>query len=144
MEFIFIDKNHDYYQKAVDLRIFLFFRNMENQNDLVNDAYENTSQHIVCIDGKNQAGTGRLSVEKNVGIISQMAIKKEYQGKGIGSGILSELLDECSRLGLGEIKLSARKTAIDFYRKFGFEVYRDCYESKKTGVIHQNMKKQLY
>lgn len=144
MEYLFIDKNHDYYQRAIDLRISLFFKNMDNPNSLIDDKYEINSQHLICIDGKNLAGTGRLSVERKQGIISQMAIKKDYQGKGIGSEILLRLLAECSGLGLDEIKLSARKTAIDFYRKFGFEVYGVSYESKKTGVIHQNMKKQLH
>jgi len=141
MDFIFIDKNSEYYKRAVDLRISLFFSGMDNAKELINDTYENKSQHIVCINDKEVVGTGRLSIEKNQGIISQMAIKKEFQEKGIGSKILSKLLDECSRLELDRIRLSARKTAIDFYTKFGFQEYGDYYESEKTRVIHQNMSK---
>ncbi len=142
MKFIFINQNSEYYKEAIDLRISLFFSSMDNASELINDTYENRSQHLICLHGKEVVGTGRLSIEKNQGIISQMAIKKGFQKKGIGSEILSKLLDECSSLELDKIKLSARKTAIDFYKKFGFQSDGNYYESEKTRVIHREMSKQ--
>ncbi|MCX2680130.1 GNAT family N-acetyltransferase [Galbibacter sp. EGI 63066] len=142
MKFIFIDKKSKYYKEAIDLRISLFFSGMDNTNELINDTYENQSQHLVCLNENKVVGTGRLSIRNNQGIISQMAIKKEFQKKGIGSEILSKLLSQCSSLELDKIKLSARKTAVDFYKKFGFQDYGEDYKSKKTGIIHRNMSKQ--
>jgi len=143
MEFIFIDQHSEYYKEAIDLRVSLFFSGMNNAKDLINDTHENQGQHLVCLEGEEIVGTGRLNIEKNQGIISQMAIKKEFQKKGIGSGILSKLLDKCSSLELEKIKLSARETAINFYKKYGFECYGDYYESEKTGIVHRNMSKKV-
>lgn len=142
MKLLFIDQNSQYYKKAIDLRISLFFNGMENANELICDSLEDRSEHLIYLKGKEMVGTGRLTIEKKRGIISQMAIKQEYQKKGIGSEILLKLLDECSNRELEKITLSARKTAIDFYEKFGFEAFGDYYESEKTGVIHQNMSKE--
>lgn len=141
MKFIFINQNSQYYKQAIDLRISLFLSGMDNTEELINDSYENKSQHLVCINDKEVVGTGRLSIEKNQGIIFQMAIKREFQERGIGSEILSKLVDECSRLELSKIKLSARKTAISFYKNFGFQHYGDYYKSEKTGIIHRKMSK---
>lgn len=40
------------------------------------------------------------------------------------------------------IELNARETAINFYKKMGFEIIGDKYSSQKTGIIHQKMIKK--
>ena len=139
MGLIFINQNSEYYKKAVDLRIALFFNNMDNAEKHINDIYENRSTHLVYINEKEVVGTGRLTIEKKYGIISQMAISSGFQNKGIGSKILLKLLEECSNLKLDRVELNARKTAIDFYKKFGFQEYGDYFKSEKTGIIHKKM-----
>jgi len=59
--------------------------------------------------------------------------------KVIGSEILDELLVKCQHIGLEIIELSARETAINFYKKKGFKVTGEKYPSHKTGIIHQKM-----
>lgn len=141
MDFIFIDKNSTYYNDAIKLRILVFFKGMDHAKAIINDTYEHKSQHVVCLHDKEVVGTGRLTIENKQGISSQMAIKQEFQKQGIGSGILLKILDKCSRMQLDSLQLSARKTAIDFYKKYGFETHGSYYESEKTGIVHQQMNK---
>lgn len=128
------------YNSVKDIRIKCFFEGMPNASELINDDFEETGYHLVCLEGTHKVlGTGRLNIEGAKGIISQMAIHPYCQRMGIGSRILEELLLKCQKLGVDIIELSARETAITFYEKYGFETLGSLYPSKKTGVIHQKM-----
>ncbi len=37
------------YQKAIAIRKELFFKNMENSSELINDAFEKEGIHLVCL-----------------------------------------------------------------------------------------------
>jgi hypothetical protein len=54
---------------------------MGNTKELINDTYENKSQHLGCVNDKELVGAVRVSIDKKQGIISKMAIKKEFQKK---------------------------------------------------------------
>ena len=142
MEFTFITQDNAYYKEAVALRIALFFKDMPNALELINDKREDKSIFLIALKDDILVGVGRLSIESE-GIISQMAIKPSEQGNGVGRGIVDILLSTCKELKLPTIVLSARENAIGFYQNFGFLPEGDFYPSKKTGVIHQNMCLQL-
>lgn len=139
MEYKFIDQFNSYYIQVINLRINLFFKNFENAIELINDTDENTSKHIVCIDNENVIGTGRLTIRNSIGIISQIAVSKPHQHQGIGKEILNILINECKKQNENKIMLSARETAVSFYKKFKFESVGTIYPSRKTGIPHQNM-----
>lgn len=139
-QLLYIDKNHRFYEQAVEIRIACFFRGMRNSTDLINDAFEEKGSHLIYLNDQDQVlGTGRLNIKNTKAIISQMAIDFPSQKKGIGTLILLELLQKCKEKEVTVIELSARKTAIAFYEKYGFKVDGKEYASKKTGVIHQKM-----
>ena len=139
MEYCFIQLSSPYYKEAIELRIELFFKETENPLQLISDNDEDLSEHLICIHNHKVIGTGRLTLKEETGVISQMAIDKEYQNKGVGKQILGILINECKKKNIKKVTLSARLTAISFYKKFKFEVYGNTYPSKKTGIFHQNM-----
>lgn len=51
-----------------------------------------------------------------------VAVKPEYQGKGVGRFLLESLSAEVKSLGL-EMILTYTTTAADFYKKAGFKEY---------------------
>ncbi|WP_136481639.1 GNAT family N-acetyltransferase [Cognatitamlana onchidii] len=128
-----------FYKEAVAVREELFFKEMKNSRDLINDEFELNGIHLVCLDQGKVIGTGRLNIVEDEAIISQMAIKENYQRQGVGAEILKELIRYCKREGVFYLKLSARETAIAFYKKFNFRILGDKYPSLKTGVVHQKM-----
>jgi len=132
--------NTNTYQQAVNIRIECFFKNFANAHQLINDPFEKEAIHLVCVDNESKVvGTGRLHFVKNTGIISQMAIAPKNQKQGIGKLILKELIKICHEKEIQEIELSARETALAFYKKFGFTPFNEKYPSKKTGIVHQDM-----
>lgn len=81
MEFIFIDQHSEYYKEAIDLRVSLFFSGMNNAKNLINDTHENQGQHLVCLEGEEIVGTGRLNIEKKTGDYFSNGNKKRISEK---------------------------------------------------------------
>ncbi|WP_298532883.1 GNAT family N-acetyltransferase [uncultured Algibacter sp.] len=127
------------YKEAVKIREALFFKNMMNSSDLIQDSFESKGIHLVCLDQDEVIGTGRLNIENSTSIISQMAIKRSHQKQGVGAKILNELVKYSKEKEVINIKVSARETAVAFYNKFNFVANGDKYPSQKTGIIHQQM-----
>ena len=139
MDFKFIDIKNEFYKEAVLLRIRTFFEGMPDALDLINDTFEIEGIHLICLNNNKVIGTGRLNFEENESIISQMAIEKDFQYKGVGSKILNKLIEYSKGKTNSRITLNARETAIAFYEKFNFIIIGDKYPSKKTTIIHQKM-----
>ncbi|WP_198022949.1 GNAT family N-acetyltransferase [Paenibacillus zanthoxyli] len=53
--------------------------------------------------------------------ICDLIILPEYQGKGIGTGILNKLLKKCKEQDILMVQLFAAAHKSEFYKKFGFE-----------------------
>ncbi|PCJ97127.1 MAG: hypothetical protein COA50_05670 [Flavobacteriaceae bacterium] len=135
----YITRTHPLYKEAVNIRINCFFNDMKNKSQLIQDTYEESGLHLICLHNNEIVGTGRLNIDDTLGIISQMAVAEKNQRKGIGQLILLTLLKKCEEEQLERVTLNARETAIEFYKKKGFKVSGEKYPSKKTGIIHQKM-----
>ncbi|WP_298555982.1 GNAT family N-acetyltransferase [uncultured Algibacter sp.] len=140
LELKYINVESSFYEEAVKLREHLFFKNMKNRRNLIQDDFELNGNHLICLSNGEVVGTGRLNIKNTIAIISQMAIKNEYQKRGVGSKILKALIIKSKENEVTKIELGARKTAIVFYEKFNFVSFGSTYASKKTGIIHQQMK----
>ncbi|MFS4482350.1 GNAT family N-acetyltransferase [Hyunsoonleella sp. 2307UL5-6] len=143
MKLEFINIESSFYREAVAIRTKLFFDKIKNSSALIHDEFEAKGIHLVCLNLDEVVGTGRLNIENKVGTISQMAIKENFQNKGIGREILKALIEKSNKHKVTAIKLGARETAISFYEKFGFIVIGQKYPSKKTGIIHQQMELKI-
>ena len=70
---------------------------------------------VSSISGKN-----RFAHRRDIAI----SVRKDYWGKGIGSGLMNLLLDFCKKTGAESVELEVRsdnERAIALYKKFGFE-----------------------
>jgi ribosomal-protein-alanine N-acetyltransferase len=73
--------------------------------------------------GKIVAYAGLMCIEP-IADIQTIAVVPEFEGKGIGSGILTELIDEARRRKAADVLLEVRADnprAQQLYRRFGFE-----------------------
>jgi RimJ/RimL family protein N-acetyltransferase len=84
---------------------------------------------IVAFDEGELIGTGAVSVvsgKPRFAHRSEIAIsvRKDYWGKGIGTGIMNILMDFAKKSGAEVLELEVRsdnEAAISLYKKFGFE-----------------------
>ncbi len=94
-------------------------------NEIVEEALEKTLYSICVYDYDKLIGYGRIIGDKTIFLyIHDVMVIPEYQGKGIGTGIMRELLkqiDEYKKVN-PDIRtyLGASKGKEKFYEKFGF------------------------
>ncbi len=145
MQLKFIDINSPEYIQACKLRYKLFFTEHNLPFSTIYYYCESICFHAVIKtdDTDKVIAYGILKPGENkVYQIHQMVVEPSYQKKGFGKTIMQALIDKATTEQAQAIILEARTTAIDFYRKFGFEVVSREYPSKKTGVLHVTMLKK--
>ena len=97
----------------------------------------------MVIDLSNKViGVGRLhKIENELGNvcaqIRYMAVSKDFQKKGLGTKILTNLEKYAFNDNISEIMLHSRENAIDFYKKNGYEVI------KKTHILYNSIQHWL-
>ena len=78
----------------------------------------------VAVDGKTKTavGMGRvISDGVSDGYIQDLVVLPEYRRSGIGKRIVTTLLDECRKRGLGWIGLVSQPGCEEFYSELGFK-----------------------
>ena len=114
-------------------------KSSERDND------DEISYHRLIIDEitGDTIAVGRLQFNtKEEAQIRYMAVADGFQGKGLGSQIISALEDVAQGKGIQRIILSARENALQFYKNNGYEIV------KKTHLLfgeiqHWLMQKQI-
>jgi len=107
------------------------------------DKYENKAYHLMVINLSNKViGVGRLHKTENelgnvCAQIRYMAVSKDFQKKGLGTKILTNLEKYAFNDNVSEIMLHSRENAIDFYKKNGYEVI------KKTHILYNSIQHWL-
>lgn len=106
------------YQEALSIEKFRMESDIEEQTPerFVFGAFEQQELVGICTFVKNENGTGS---------IYQMYVKKEFQGKNIGQGLIEAVISEaCQKFNGIEIILEVtpgNDKAYNLYRKIGFQ-----------------------
>lgn len=95
------------------------------------DTEDDTALHCIAMFNATPIATGRLQKDGQLG---RMAVLKSYRNKGIGSEVLDYLLKQQTS---SPIFIHAQKHAVDFYKKFGFEIKGS--EFMEAGIPHYIM-----
>ena len=140
--FLEIETESKIYKEALSLRYELFFKNTHYDQSVLHDDLELKSRHFVIVENGRLCAYGRLTAfGEGIIQISQIVVNLTEQKKGYGSTLLSNLLEECERVGYKEVFLNARVTAISLYKRLGFNVSGTEYLSPKTNIPHFKMVK---
>jgi GNAT superfamily N-acetyltransferase len=67
------------------------------------------------------------SNNKTVGLYGLVTLEN-YRGQGIGTGLLTFVLNKCKELGFSNVILQASDDGIGIYKKLGFIIYTEYYE----------------
>ena len=104
------------------------------------DADDATALHAVLFDVNGQPlGNARLlQPSTNVAKVGRMAVLKEARGRGYGARLLQALLLEARRRGHQEVRLSAQRTAEQFYALHGFTLVGEPFD--EVGIPHVEMR----
>lgn len=112
------------HQKSIELRRLVLRKPLGldfNLSDLEN---ERVQFHFGIFDDDQLQGVLLFKVMKDIGVdvlkMRQVAIKPEFQSKGLGSFLVKYAEDWAISNGFKIIDLHARNTAIEFYKKLNY------------------------
>lgn len=118
----------------IRLEVFVEEQKVPLEEEL--DARDAQCLHAIAYDAGGRAmGTGRLLPDGHIG---RMAVRKPWRGQGVGSLLLTALMDAARRRGDAEVVLDAQLQARPFYARHGFveegETFMD------AGIPHRVMR----
>lgn len=131
------------FDEAVKLRYLVLRKPLNLEFDARDIAAEYNSYHIGCFTnlGELLAVLTLKPLENQCIKMRQVAVDPAYQSKGLGSFLVQESERFAFEHGYIMIELNARDTAIEFYRKLGYESSGDIF--KEVGIDHIFMTKPL-
>ncbi|MGQ4647067.1 GNAT family N-acetyltransferase [Lyngbya aestuarii] len=105
-----------YYQRWLVLRKPL---GMEKGSE--RDKHDNNALHLVAIDNDRVIGSARLrELSDNTGSIAYVAVLSEFRNQGIGTKLITRLLDQAHKKNLKSVRLMARIDSLGFYNRLSF------------------------
>jgi predicted GNAT family N-acyltransferase len=128
----------DEYELLTMIREKVFIEEQKVTSQLEWDGMDKDAIHFLAFKDKKGVGCARAFVIQNRMQLGRMAVLKEYRGEGIGSALIETAITLAKLNQLSGIYISAQCHAIDFYKKFGFEVTSDIYLDAE--IPHRDMK----
>ncbi len=120
------------------LRTEVFIREQSVPADMEWDELDAQSRHLVAFVDGVPIGTGRLLPDGHIG---RMAVLRAWRGKGVGSALLTGLMEIARALGRQRVLLNAQVRAVPFYLRHGFEAEGE--EFLEAGIAHRRMWRDL-
>lgn len=125
--------------EAAPIRFAVFVDEQKVPAEIEVDEWDGRSLHAIARDAQGRAvGTGRLLPDGHVG---RMAVLRAARASGVGSALLTALIEAARARGFAEVVLSAQTHAIPFYRRHGFAAEGGIYDD--AGIPHQSMRCRL-
>jgi predicted GNAT family N-acyltransferase len=107
--------------------------------DMEYDDADPVSRHVLARGPVNEPiGTGRLLPDGHIG---RMAVLPQWRRKGVGTALVSRLLEAARGRGVDQLTLNAQTSAAGFYRRFGF--VEAGAEFMEAGIPHITMTRAL-
>ena len=129
--------NDDHLLRIV--REAVFVKEQQVPIELEWDEFDSVCLHVLAIDMNGRPiGTARVLPDGHIG---RMAVLKEWRKKGVGSAIMRRLLMEVKKQEFQQAVLNAQSYAVDFYKKFGFQV--EGVEFLDAGIPHIKMVRKM-
>jgi len=124
--------------EALPIRTAVFVQEQGVPEELELDEFDVDADHALVYIGPLCVGTARLvGLAGKKAQIGRMAVLDGYRRSGIGSELLTTLLELGGSRGIKEFELHAQVTAMPFYERLGFSPFGEIYE--EAGIAHRNM-----
>ncbi|CAM8391254.1 GNAT family N-acetyltransferase [Candidatus Methylopumilus universalis] len=127
----------DEYDSLTMIREKVFIEEQKVTSQLEWDGMDKEAIHFLAFKDEKAIGCARALVIEYCMQLGRIAVLKEYRGEGIGSALIEKAMTTAKLNQLSAIYISAQCHAIDFYKKFGFEVTSDIYLDAE--ILHRDM-----
>jgi len=92
---------------------------------ILDELKENPDLSFVAVENGRVVGYVQAEVRNDQAVLEDIAVAKEYQGKGIGKRLLGKELKALKRKGAGMVRAEVHykcASAIPFYYKYNFRI----------------------
>ena len=135
--------------QALAIREVVFIEEQHVPEGMERDDEDAQAFHVLALQGGHAIGTGRLSMLAHGpegepgrwGQIGRMAVLQGARGAGVGTLLLKALEEEARRREAEGISLRAQLTALEFYKKHGYQPVGPVF--KEMGMDHLQMHKKF-
>ncbi len=142
-------KNEGELMQALAIREIVFIEEQSVPEHLERDEDDARAFHVLAMAGGHAIGTGRLVELKDApegetgkwGRVGRMAVLQAHRKQHVGSQLLQKLEGEAKARKLAGIMLHAQLSAMDFYKRHGYQPHGAVFE--EAGMPHLEMKKLL-
>ncbi|KXJ42938.1 MAG: GNAT family N-acetyltransferase [Cycloclasticus sp.] len=125
------------YCKPIRLSVFVEEQGVPQHIEL--DEQDEHFLHVVIFNNDNIAiATARLAPNGKFG---RMAVLKKYRQQGLGAELLKQMTTLADSLELQQLRCHAQQSAVDFYKKNGFQIIGKPFQ--EAGIAHIKMLKNL-
>ncbi|QGX38598.1 GNAT family N-acetyltransferase [Permianibacter aggregans] len=136
------DTESDWYQQELRLRDRILRQPLGLELSESDRQHDHQSQHFAVVENEQMlACVIATPVNADITKLRQMAVEPDHQGKGIGRQLMLFAEQQLQKLGYQQIELHARETAIDFYRKLGYQTVGHTFIEQT--ITHIKMSKTL-
>jgi len=105
------------------------------------DERDAVADHFLALRDGVPAGTGRLVVHGDEGVLGRLAVLRRFRGAGVGAALVAAIEERAVRRGLVAVELHAQTHALGFYERLGYTAYGP--EFEEAGIAHRSMRKEL-
>ena len=131
----------DEHESLKMIRQKVFIEEQKVTSQLEWDGMDEEAIHFLAFKNEKAIGCARAFVIENYMQLGRMAVIKAYRGEGVGTALIEKAITTAKLNQLSAIYISAQCQAINFYKKFGFEITSDIYLDAE--ITHRDMKLEL-
>ncbi|MEO1654726.1 MAG: GNAT family N-acetyltransferase [Bacteroidota bacterium] len=136
--------DHSDREKAYEIRrqVFVIEQNVSPEEEY--DEFEESSFHFLAWDSDQQIplGTARWRHTSKGIKLERFAVLGEQRKRGVGQALVKKVMQHIRSIPANKgvkMYMHAQSHALDFYKKFGFQVQGD--EFEEAGILHYAMEK---
>lgn len=143
MDIRLFDTDSPEYHEMVDLRLNVLLRPIGAPASYINSEKERSDFLVGAFDQGTLIGCCVLSPRnKELIQLRQMAVRPDYQGKGVGAAIVAFAEMIAKEKGFRRLMMHARDVVIPFYEKSGYIITSE--QFSEVGIEHHRMEKDLF
>jgi GNAT superfamily N-acetyltransferase len=142
-QYRFITIDSPEFHEARKLRYSVLYEPLGIAESSVDWGDDATSAHCVAFVGGAMVGYGRLVRDGSFAQVRHLAVLPGYRMRGVGGGLLDQLLELARDLGVRSVFLNARFTAWRLYADRGFESMGPVIHTESSHLPHQRMELDL-
>ena len=139
----FILASDPLFKQAADLRHRVLYAPHGVDRSLDFDDAAFGTLHVVVQSTGRVVGYGRLQRQGPQMQIRHLCVDPGAQGSGLGTLILSSLVERARKDGAKKLFLNARFTALGLYRRVGFREVGAIFHTENMAVPHKRMELDL-